>query len=120
MGTAKDDRPEQSYDAFKTDRPESIDQPKTVDEAVNILISKLSLKDKSTIARMPEDGLNNLHFSFGLLVRNRFLYPRNEELLESCRQEAMDKYLHWDQASAVIIKKLWKEVRKTHKLRIVE
>lgn len=117
---AKDNRPEPSYNVLKTDKPESIDQPKTVDEAVDFLISKLSLKDKSTIAKMPEDEFCNLHFSFGLYIRNRFLYPRNEKLLESCRQEAMDKYLHWDQASTVIIKRLWEELRKSHKLRIVE
>jgi hypothetical protein len=32
----------------------------------------------------------------------------------------MDKYLHWDEASRVIIKALWKRLRKTHKLRVVE
>jgi hypothetical protein len=117
---AKDDRPKLPYDIFKTDRPESTDLPKTVDEAVNILTNELSLKDKNTIANMAEGDLIDLHFSLGLSVRNRFLYPRNEELLESCRQEAMDKYLHWDQASAVIIRALWKRLRKTHQLRVVE
>ena len=116
----KDDRPEQSHDALKTDRPVSIDMPKTVDEAVNYLISRMSIKDKSTIAKMPGDDLINLHFSIGLYVRNYLLYPRNDKLLESCRQEAMDKYLHWDQASTVIIKRLWKRLRESHKLRVVK
>ncbi len=94
--------------------------PKTVDEAVQRLISDLSLKDKNTIANMDEADLINLHFSLGLSIRNRFFYPRNEQLLESCRFVSKDKYLHWDQASTVIIKKLWEKLRETHKLKIVK
>ena len=57
LGIAKDDRPKQPDGVIKADRPESTGQPKTVDEAVNYLISKLSLEDKSTIADMSEDGV---------------------------------------------------------------
>jgi len=120
LGTAKDSEPKASHEVQKTDRPEKKDLPKTVDEAVNRLIAELSLKDKTTISNMAEADLENLHFSLGISIRNRYLYPRNEQLLESCRQEANDKYLHWDQTSRVIIKVLWKQLRKTHKLRVVE
>ena len=50
--TAKKDRPEEIYDDLKTEKPEKIGVAETVDEVVDILISKLSLKDKSTIAHM--------------------------------------------------------------------
>jgi hypothetical protein len=116
----KNNKPEPSFDVLKTDKRESLYLPRTVDEAVNFLISKLSLKDKSALAKMSEDDLSNLHFSFGLYIRNRLLYPRNEKLLESCRREAMDKYLHWDQASTVIIKRLWEKLRESYKLRVVK
>jgi hypothetical protein len=59
----KDNRPEASFDVLKTDRPENENLPKTVEEAINFLISKLSLRDKSTIAKMSEDDLSNHHFS---------------------------------------------------------
>ena len=91
--------------------------PKMNDSGVPSL---LSLKDKSTIAKMAEDDLGNLRFSFGLYIRNRLLYPRNDQLLESCRQESGDKYLHWDQASSVIIKRLWERLRVSYKLRVVK
>ena len=120
LGVAEDDNPKLPYDQIKSHTPESKDNPETVDETVKILINELSLKDKNTIANMAEGDLTDLHFSLGLSIRNSFLYPKNEELLESCRQEAMDKYLHWDQASTVIIKRLWEDLRKSHKLRIVE
>jgi hypothetical protein len=117
---SKNDRQEPSHDVFKTDRSESEDLPKTVDEVVRTLINELSLKDKNTIANMDESDLVDLHFSLGIGIRNKFLYPRNEKLLESCRQAVEDKYMHWDQASTVIIKKLWEKLRKSYKLRIVE
>lgn len=120
LRTVKEDRCEPSRDIIATDIPEGIDQPETVDEAVNFLISKLSLKDKSVISKMSQDKLNDLHFSFGLYIKNRLFYPRNDKLLESCRQEAKDKYLHWNQAPTVIIKRLWEALRKSHKLRVVK
>jgi hypothetical protein len=120
LGMTKDDSPKLAYDPIKIERPGRPDQPKTVDERVCVLTKELSLKDKTTIANMAETDLVDLHFSLGLSIRNRYLYPRNEKLLESCRQEAKDKYLHWDEASRVIIKALWKRLRKTHKLRVVE
>ena len=120
LTTAQTDKPGPPNNVKKIDASKSTEQPKTVDEAVNLLIPKLSLKDKSAIAKTSEDDLGDLHFSFGLYIRNRLLYPRNDALLESCRQAAMDKYLHWDQASGVIIKRIWEELKKSHKLRVVD
>jgi hypothetical protein len=95
-------------------------QPKTVAEAVERLESDMKLKDKSKLAGMSEDDLYNLHFSLGPYIRNNFLYPRNDALLESCRELSGDKFLHWDQAGAVILKELWKQLGKTVKLRVVK
>jgi len=122
LKTPKIIAPEPSYNALnlKTDKLETMDLPKTVDEAVKFLISKLSLKDKTAITQMLEDDLSNLYPTLGLTIRNRFLYPRNDKLLESCREIAKDKYLHWDQALSIIIRELWKKLRETHKLRVVK
>ena len=94
--------------------------PTTVEEAVDKLIFQMSFKDKTALANLAPDDLVKLRFSLGISIRNLLLYPRNEQLLESCRQEAMDKYLHWDQAPAVIIKKLWQKLSETHRLRVVK
>ena len=122
LKTPKISAPEPSYDVLnlKIDKPEITDQPKTVDEAVNFIISKLSLKDKTTIAQMSEKDLLNLHPTLGFYIRKWFLYPRNDKLLESCREIEGDKYLHWDQAASIIIRELWKKLRETHKLRVVK
>ena len=122
LKTPKISVPETFTDAInlKTEKIETVDLPSTVDEAVNCLISNLALKDKSTITKMTEADLNNLHPTLGLSIRNRFLYPRNDKLLESCREVVKDKYLHWDQAASIIIRELWKKLRETHKIRVVK
>jgi len=102
------------------ERKKSSNLHKTIDEAVETLIAEMSLKDKTFVANMAEADLIGLYFSLGLYIRNRFLYPRNDKLLESCRYVTQDKYLHWDQAAMVIIKELWKRLREKHKLRIVK
>ena len=46
--------------------------PKSVEEAVDILIDKLSIREKYQIAKMTQDNLTGLHFSLGLGIRNEF------------------------------------------------
>ena len=78
-------------------------------------------KDRTRIASMDEGDLIDLHFSLGAYVRNEFgLWFGNKQLLEDCRRVSMDHYLHPDQASSIIIKELWKRLRKTHQLRVVK
>lgn len=95
-------------------------RPQNVTEAVDRLIVDMQLKDKTSLANLEADELDRLRGSLGIFIRNNYLYPRNDVLLESCRQEARDKYLHWDQAPAIIIRKLWQKLQETHRLRIVK
>ncbi len=79
----------------------------------------MGLKDLNTVANMTEGDLINLHFTVGMWIRKNFVYPRNNKLLQSCREVSEDKYLHWAQMHMVIIKELWKRLQETHKLRVV-
>jgi hypothetical protein len=95
--------------------------PQTVEEAVDSLISELPLKDKVAAANMEEDELAALNLTIGAYVRRRFgLWSGNQELLASCRTVSGNKNLHEDDASAVIIKELWKQLRETHVLKPVK
>jgi hypothetical protein len=95
--------------------------PNSVDEAVDLLIESLPLKDKTTIANLTEDELKDLRFTLGIYIINQFgLDSGNRLLLDSCRLISRDKYLHHSQAPQVIIKALWKRLRKTHVLRVVK
>lgn len=99
----------------------SFKQPRTVQEAIERLISDLPLKDKMTIANMGEADLIKLHANLGKYILDKFgLGSGNEKLAESCLTLA-DYPLHdEDDAAAVIVKELWQNLRQTHKLRIIK
>ena len=114
------DRISSSLRFTKTAPDKNIRKPETVDEAVGRLMSEMNLKDLNKVARMSEDDLLNLHFTVGMWIRNHFVYPRNDKLLQSCREVSRDKYLHFAQMHMVIIRELWKKLQKTHKLKVVK
>jgi len=95
-------------------------RPDTVLEAVDQLMKELDLAEKAKISKMAKDGLIRLHLTVGMYIRNRFFYPHNENLLESCRDLTGDKHLNIDHASSVIIRELWKKLQETHKLKVVK
>lgn len=96
-------------------------QPKTVQEAVEILVSELPLKEKITIANMVEEELIMLNANLGRFILDNFgLWSGNEKLVESCLAEAKYSLHDEDDAVAVIVKELWQKLRQTHKLRIVK
>jgi hypothetical protein len=95
--------------------------PKTVDEAVDRLLSDLDLKDKIKIANMSIDGLINLHTYLHVYFKNAFgLWSGNTELLASCRFISKKHIYSEDDATLVIIEALWKKLRETHRLRVVK
>ena len=95
--------------------------PITVDQAVERLISELSFKDKTTIANMAEVELSVLHKTTGEYIRNEFgLWSGNKDLMTSCCFFAKRDKVSEDEASSIIIKELWKRLRETHRIRVVE
>jgi hypothetical protein len=60
-------------------------RPKSIEEAVEVLLSELSEKDRQAIRIMAEQELSSLHLSLGNHIRNGFgLWENNEELLSAC------------------------------------
>ncbi|TRZ48892.1 hypothetical protein D4S03_09090 [bacterium] len=89
--------------------------PQSVDDAVDILLSDLSLNSEIHMAAMKEEDIAGLHFSLGSAIRNEFgLWTGNEALMESCRKTSGDPHLHIDDASMVIIKALWKRIKSSN------
>ena len=107
------------------DKKELLDKlqipPKTVDEAVERVISDLDLKDKIKIANMSIDDLIKLHTNLHTYFKNAFgLWSGNTELLASCRSISKEDVYSEDDATLVIIEALWKKLRETHVLRVVK
>ena len=95
--------------------------PRTIDEAVDRLLSNLPLKDKTTVANMSHVELPNLHLTLGGYILNNFgLLSGNWELMSSCRAQAGNILQHDEDAVGIIIDALWEKLRKTHKLRVVK
>ena len=95
--------------------------PKTIQEAVDNLTSRLSLKEKTDIANMKKDELFRLEPILGNSIRDHFgLRSGNDKLMQSCRSASGDHDLQGNEASAVIIGELWKRLRKTHLLRVLK
>ena len=106
----------QSNKSHASDNP-----PQTVAEAVTRLISEMALKDKTTIANMDESELIKLNSHLGRHILEGFgLWSGNEKLVESCLALADYPLQNEDDAVNFIIKKLWQELKATHRLRIIK
>jgi hypothetical protein len=89
--------------------------PKTVAEAVEVLHVNMSLNEEFTLASMDEVDLIDLHLSLGHDIRDEFgLWTGNEALMESCRSVSGNPDLHIDDASMVIVRELWRKVKKSN------
>ena len=94
---------------------------KTVDGAVELLISEMPLKDRATMANFTKDELAPLNMTLGIYIRNQlFQKGGNSELLASCSYISENEHLGESDAAFVIIEKLWEKLQKTHRLRIVK
>ncbi len=95
--------------------------PRTVDDAVDRLLSELPFKNKAQIAKLETDELELLHPTLGEhIVKEYGLEFKGGELIRDCRFRAKDKHLNKNEAAELIIKELWKTLRKTHALRVVK
>jgi len=84
--------------------------PKTVEDAVRNLVSELDDDSKARVRSTSESDLVLFHHGWGTGIRNSFgLWRGNDDLLKSCGN---GKIVHPDECSTIIIKKVWKELRK--------
>lgn len=95
--------------------------PGTVDEAVTHLKAVLPLKDRATMANMQPKELDHLRTGIGDYIKQNFgLYTGNMKLLQSCAELGRLHQPLADEACAVILRALWKDLQNTHKLRIIK
>lgn len=76
--------------------------PKTIEEAVKVILSTMTDTEKELIRSSTEEKLTDFHLGLGTEIRNKLgLWDYNYELLISCGE------LEPDEASMVIIKAVW-------------
>jgi len=109
------------FDSRWKNQEHPADMPQTVDEAIEDIIGDMDLSNKVALANLSEEDLVPLQLSLGLYIKEKLkIWSVNEALeqsyIEACREEALDE----SNPAAVIITKIWKKLRETHKLRVVE
>jgi Circularly permutated YpsA SLOG family len=97
------------------------DLPKTVDEAVDQIMSDMTLDERVRMADFDKEELRVINYSLSIFIRNQlFMKDINKELFESCRIISGNKNLNEGTAALVIIERLWEKLRKTYRLRVVK
>ena len=96
--------------------------PRTVKEAVNILYQDLLFKDRVILANLSEEELDSsIYLALAKSIRKEFgLYSGNEHLIRSCQHYLGREYDTFEDHAMVIIKELWKMIRKKHHLRLIK
>jgi len=88
--------------------------PRTVDQAVNILLLALDKETMEIFATRSEEHLNSYHRTAGTLIIRQFkLLEGNEELLESCRKFTGQTEMDAGGAAMLILEILWHSLRQT-------
>lgn len=99
----------------------SLNQPRSVNQVIELLYNDISLKDKVVMADLSEHELDTaVYLEMAKILRKEFgLYNGNEDLLKSCHNYMGKDYDRFEDPAMIIIKELWKKVRKKHRLRLV-
>jgi hypothetical protein len=111
---------------FKTPRDVlSQPHPKTLEEAVDFLIATFPLKERIKLANLEKHELKPVYFSIGEFIRNELKWwENNTMLMESCIKNGHDPgngdHNKNKDAVIIIVDSLWKELKKTHSLRIIK
>ncbi len=94
----------------------------TVDQVVELLYHDISLRDKVIMAQLSENELDSsVYLAMAKTIRKEFgLYSGNTDLLNSCSSYLGREYDTYEDPAMVIMKELWKKVKKTHNLHLVK
>ena len=84
--------------------------PKTLDEAVDFVLSRMDEKSKETLKNTPKDELCIYHFSAGIDIRYQLNLWHNEELLRNLSNDSFFP-VHPDDASGIIIEAVWERLQ---------
>lgn len=104
------------------EKVDSAPAAKTVEEVVDLLYKDLSLRDRVVLSNLSEQELDSgVYLVLAKIIRKEFgLYNQNLKLINSCRSYLGTIYDSYEDPAMVIIKELWKKVRRVHHLRLVK
>ncbi len=94
----------------------------TVDAVVNEIIAELTLAERVGTADLDEDEFRVVELTLGKFIRYKLEhldFGVNTELMKDCLAKAGEPLNEVD-AATVILRKLWKRLRETHRLSAVK
>lgn len=99
-----------------------LSSPGTVEQVVEILYHDISLRDKVVMAQMSENEFDSsVYLAMAKTIRKEFgLYSGNTDLLDSCSSYLGREYDSYEDPAMVIMKELWKKVKRTHNIHLVK
>ncbi len=89
--------------------------PLSVGQAVQHLLYHLSFKDKLEVANKTERELPKLQTLLGSYIQHEFRIDANMSLIESCLPHSKKGAIDSEDASKIIIKEFWKQLKGTQK-----
>ncbi|MDY0360101.1 MAG: hypothetical protein RBR08_01460 [Desulforegulaceae bacterium] len=92
----------------------------SVDAVVNDLLKTIPLKDRVIISNMPEAELSDVLLVMGITILSKYYWPKNNLLLNDCIKISGKQNLEEFEIAEIIIKKLWENLRITHRIRILK
>jgi Circularly permutated YpsA SLOG family len=96
-------------------------KPVSLDKAVNMLISRISLRERCYIANMDKTDLVFLDNTIGDYIRKNFgLKSGHIELIQECRDISGRDEITDNELTNTLIIELWKRLRETYILRIIK
>ena len=87
--------------------------PVSVPQAVQHLLFNLPFREKMEVAIKAESELPLLNPSLGKYIQNEFALEANMNLIESCLPFSDNGAINAEDASQIIIKEFWKQLRAT-------
>ena len=95
--------------------------PRDIQGAVDEIIEGMTLKDRAAMANLTEGELAPLQLNLGMYIRQQLtLWSSSDAFNTSCHEAALEEGLDSSNIPMVIIKKIWRQLKKTHRLRIVK
>ena len=85
--------------------------PKTIDEAVDFVLARLSDEDKEQLRETPKDRLIEHHFGLGMWIRNKLrLWDTKIDISEPISEL---KFMLPDDASMRILEGMWEKLQQS-------
>ncbi len=93
--------------------------PRTPEEAADLLIGDLPLAERVQLAQMNEDIIDTMEAMVGETIVTEFgLRGGNSELLEACMQACRTDAD--ETPERLILRRVWENLRQTHRLRRIK